>query len=167
MIADRLAPLLVSSLLLSACQAEPEPHALDRAEPPDARPTADAQAGPPDTSAADRTPETDPWLFEGIPNFEDLVAGREGDWLVVLGSAERAGRPEATIMRAADPRLAAIQQRVWNTGTVPFAVASEELPAFTPGLTVLVLGPYPRAAADERLAEMRGVVPDAYLKAGW
>lgn len=166
MLADRIAPFLFSALLLSACQ-------VDRAETPGVRPAAPADAPavppspPPDAPTADRTPETDPWLFEGIPTFEDLVAGREGDWLVVLGSAERAGGAAATIMRAADPGLAAIQQRVWNAGAVPFAVASEDLPAFAPGLTVLVLGPYPRPVANSRLAEVRGVVPEAYVKAGW
>lgn len=173
MASARFAPLLFLALLLAGCQPGPEQPGADRVEPSGARPTApsDTQAVPPpspqEESTADRTPETDPWLFEGIPNFEDLVSGREGDWLVVLGSAERAGGTAATIMRAADPGLAAIQQQVWNAGAVPFAVASEELPTFAPGLTVLVLGPYAKPTADYRLAELRTVVPDAYLKSGW
>lgn len=121
-----------------------------------------------DTAVVARTPATDPWLFEGIPNFEDLVATRDGDWLVVLGSVGRDGAaPRPTIMRAADDRIAAVQQRAWNARMVPFAVASEELPAFAPGLTVLVLGPHARADAERRLTDARVVAPDAYLKAGW
>lgn len=129
--------------------------------------TAVADTAAMDTAVA-RTPESDPWLFEGIPNFEDLVALRDGDWLVVLASAARDGAPPApTIVRAADARIAAVQQRAWNARLVPFAVPSERLPAFAPGLVVLVLGPFARADAERRLADARRVAPDAYLKAGW
>lgn len=173
MTAVRFAPFLWSALILAACQSGSEQPGADGVDPRGGRPTAPAESqavlppSPQVDSAVNRTPQTDPWLFEGIPNFEDLVAGREGDWLVVLGSAERVGGTAATIMKASDPGLAAIQQRVWNAGAVPFAVASEEIPTFAPGLTVLVLGPYPKQAAEERLAELRGAVPDAYVKAGW
>jgi hypothetical protein len=169
----RLVPLLAAALVLGACQPEPEPPAVGRTGEPEP-----AQAASPhepasapavrDTSSVDRTPETDPWLFEGIPNFEDLVAGRDGDWLVVLGSSQRFGAPPApTVMAAADPGLAAAQQRAWNAGRVPFVVASEELPALEPGFTVVVLGPFARAQAERQLAALRGGVPDAYLKEGW
>ena len=70
-------------------------------------------------------------------------------------------------MEIEDAQVAATQQRVWNTGRVPFAVPTEELPAFAPGLVVLVLGPFERADAEREWAAIRHVVPDAYLKAGW
>lgn len=131
----------------------------------DAVPTDSVTALP---TRVNRTPETDPMFFEGIPNWEDVLALREGDWLVVLGSAERTGAPRnPTITRASDPSLAAIQQALWNEGSIPWIISSEELPAFAPGLTVIVLSPMPRGEATERLADLRSVVPDAYVKSGW
>jgi len=173
MYAGHLVSLLAAAVVLGACQPEPEPPASGRTGEPEPAQAASPQepASAPavqDTLSVDRTPETDPWLFEGIPNFEDLVAGREGDWLVVLASSPRTGaRPVPTLMAAADPRLAAVQQRAWNAGRVPFVVASEELPALEPGFTAVVLGPFARAEAERQLATLRGVVPDAYVKEGW
>jgi len=173
MYAPRLVPVLAAAIVLGACQPEPEPPTVGRTGEPEPAQAASPQepASAPavrDTVPVDRTPETDPWLLEGIPNFEDLVAGRDGDWLVVLGSSERSGAPLApTVMAAPDPGLAAVQQRAWNARRVPFVVASEELPALEPGFTVVVLGPFARAQAERQLAALRGVVPDAYLKEGW
>ena len=171
-------PSLAVAAALAACGADDDASRTDRgadSAPTDAatrdtatRDTATRDTATRDTAVVARTPATDPWLFEGIPNFEDLVATRDGDWLVVLASVPRDGAPpRPTLVRAADDRIAAVQQRAWNAGIVPFAVASEELPAFAPGLTVLVLGPHARADAERRLADARAVAPDAYLKAGW
>jgi hypothetical protein len=122
-------------------------------------------------------PETHGVVFEGIPPFEDLIADRDGDWLVVLGSfpiasgveLDRPGRTArtATLMRPSDPQAAALQQKLWNEGVVPFVARSDVLPNFAPGAVVLVVGPYPRANAEDRLAALRRVAPDAYLKSGW
>lgn len=122
-------------------------------------------------------PETHGVVFEGIPPFEDLIADRDGDWFVVLGSfpvapgvePDRPGRTarSATLMRPDDAQAAALQQRLWNEGVVPFAVRSDVLPNFAPGAVVLVVGPYPRTQAEERMASLRTVAPDAYLKSGW
>lgn len=165
--------LLAAALVLSACQASPDSPTtgqsgqLETAQASSPR-AADSTPAVPDTLPVNRTPETDPWLVEGIPNFEDLVAGRNGDWLVVLGSSKRSGAaPAATVMAAADRELAAVQQRAWNSGRVPFVVASEELPAFEPELVVVVLGPFARMQAERQLAALGGVIPDAYLKEGW
>lgn len=168
----RLALLLAAALVLGACQPSTEPLAVGGAveseSAPVASPQAPAASAVPDPLPVDRTPATDPWLFEGIPNFEDLVAGRKGDWLVVLGASQRAGAmPRPTIMTAADPGLAAVQQRAWNTGRVPFVVGSEALPAFEPGFTVVVLGPFAKPQAEAQLAAIQEVVPDAYLNEGW
>lgn len=178
----RSVSLLALLLATGACRPDVETAPPDRAAPDPprsgetaaARPVSQDTATPArpatDTARArgDRTPQTDPWLFEGIPNFEDVVALREGDWMIVLASATRPGPPlSPTILRSRDARLAAIQQRAWNAGEVPWVVASEELPAFAPGLTVLVLGPYPRAVALERLAAATALAPDAYVKSGW
>lgn len=168
----RLALLLTVALVLGACQPDTEPPTVSGAVEFEsalaASPEEPAAVVVPDPLLEDRTPATDPWLFEGIPNFEDLVADRDGDWLIVLGSAPRAGAPpRPTIMTAADPGLAAAQQRAWNTGRVPFVVGSEALPAFEPGFTVVVLGPFARPQAEAQLAAVREVVPDAYLNEGW
>ncbi|CAN5727427.1 hypothetical protein BH23GEM11_BH23GEM11_04430 [soil metagenome] len=165
--------LIAAALALSACQPAPEPAASDQtavveAAPAPALPEPESASVVPDTVPQDRTPETDPWLFEGIPNFEDLVDRRNGDWLVVLGSSRRSGAvPSPTIMASADAGLASIQQRAWNAGRVPFVVASEELPAFERGLTVVVLGPFARDVAERELTALRSSATDAYLKAGW
>ena len=164
---------LAIALVLGACEPEPELSADDQINNANSAQAASPQkptTAPSDqvTQKGDRTPETDPWLFEGIPNFEDLLAGRDGDWLVVLGSSVHSGKPSApTIMATADPKLAAVQQQVWNTGRVPFVVDSTELPGFEPGFTVVVLGPYTKAQAEDQLAAISGVVSDAYLKQGW
>jgi hypothetical protein len=169
----RLVPFLAVILVLGACQPEPESSAIDRTNDADSAQAASPQeptTTPPDQvkQKGDRTPKTDPWLFEGIPNFEDLVAGRDGDWLVVLGSSPHSGKPSApTIMAAADPKLATAQRQAWNTGRVPFVVDSEEQPGLEPGFRVVVLGPYSKAQAEAQLAAISGVVPDAYLKLGW
>lgn len=169
----RLVPFLAVVLLLGACQPEPESSAIDRANDADSAQAAlphEPTTTPPDQvmQKGDRTPKTDPWLFEGIPNFEDLVTGRDGDWLVVLGSSVHAEKPSApTIMAAADPKLAAAQQQAWNIGRVPFVVDSAELPGLEPGFTVVVLGPYAKAQAEAQLAAISEVVTDAYLKQGW
>lgn len=169
----RLVAFLAVVLVLGACQPEPESSAVDQENTANSEQAASPQeptTNPPDqvTQKGDRTPETDPWLFEGIPNFEDLVAGRDGDWLVVLGSSPHSGKPSApTIMATDDPKLAAAQQQAWNTGRVPFVVDSAELPGFEPGFTFVVLGPYAKAQAEAQLAAISDVVSDAYLKQGW
>jgi hypothetical protein len=122
-------------------------------------------------------PETHGVVFEGVPPFDDLIADRDGDWFVVLGSfpiasgaePDRPGRTArtATLMRPSEPQAAALQQRLWNEGVVPFAVRSDVLPNFEPGAVVLVVGPYERARAEERLAALQTVAPAAYLKSGW
>jgi len=168
----RPALLLAATLVLGACQPTPEPPTVGGEVEAESE-TADLPQEPassvvPEPRPVDRTPATDPWLFEGIPNFEDLVAGRDGDWLVVLGSSRREGAPpRPTIMAAADPGLAAVQQRVWNTGRVPFVVGSDALPAFEAGFIVVVLGPFARPQADAQLSAIGEVVADAYLKEGW
>ncbi len=168
----RLALLLAAALVLGACQPSTEPSAVGGAVESESAaatlPHEPASSVVPEPLPVDRTPATDPWLFEGIPNFEDLVSGRDGDWFVVLGAAPRTGvPPRPTIMAAADPGIAAVQQRVWNTGRVPFVVGSEALPAFETGFMVVVLGPFARPQADAQLSAVREVVSDAYLKAGW
>lgn len=171
--AGRLVVFLAVALVFGACQPEPETSADDQVNSANSAQAASPQdptTTPPEqvTQKGDRTPKTDPWLFEGIPNFEDLVAGRDGDWLVVLGSSVHSGKPSApTIMAATDPKLAATQQQAWNTGRVPFVVDSTELPGFEPGFKVVVLGPYAKAQAEAQLAAINGVVSDAYLKQGW
>lgn len=161
--------LLVALLLGAACRSEPEAPAVDRpgTTAPD---SADVSGVPPapTPSTADRTPETDPWLLEGIPPFEDLVAMREGDWLVVLGSFGDVKPPaRGSVRRSAVPAVAALQQRAWNAGLVPFVLASSSLPAFEPGRTVVVLGPFPKTQAEHVRAGLRDAVPDVYLKSGW
>jgi len=113
--------------------------------------------------------------LEGIPNWEDVVSLREGDWLIVLGSwridAERGERPgpghTSTVTRASDERVAARQQALWNADVIPWAIRSDLVPRLEPGLTVLVTGPYPRELAEQRMAALREIVPDAYIKRGW
>jgi hypothetical protein len=177
----------VAAAVLGCADADP-----GASPPPDA--TADtASASPADDSAATadssqylnsaapeagrhRSPETGPMMFEGIPPWEDVVAMREGDWLINLGSfaADGApgqkpgpGGPTATIVRASDERVAAVQQKLWDANRVPWAVCSNVVPGLDDGLVVVVHGPYGRAEADEQLASLREIVPGAYLKRGW
>lgn len=112
--------------------------------------------------------------LEGIPNFEDVVALRSGDWIVLLASiggtyVESPGRGQAagSVTEARHPDLAEVQQRLWNRDYVPWVVASEELPGLESGQTVLILGPYPKDDAERILAETRSFVPGARLRLGW
>jgi hypothetical protein len=165
--------LLVTILLSAGCETGTETLPPPPAAGPQPARTASADdtgGTPPgaEQPAANRTPQTDPWLFEGIPNFEDLVANRDGDWVVVLASAERSGAaPRPTIMTATDPGLAAVQQRVWNAGLVPFVIPSERLPGLSPKLVVVVLGPFAKQEAERQVAALRAIVPDAYVKKSW
>lgn len=112
--------------------------------------------------------------FEGIPNFEDVVALRDGDWLILLSSVDgvhvRApgpGQAAGSLMEASHPELADVQQRVWNDGHIPWIIASDEVPRMDPGRTLLILGPHPRAVAERRLQEVEPLVPGARLVRGW
>jgi cell division septation protein DedD len=46
-------------------------------------------------------------------------------------------------------------------------VDSDDYPNMTPGLWLVVVGPYEKSYADAKAAELRAVVPDAYAKSGW
>ena len=125
-------------------------------------------------AGAHRTPETESEMFEGIPDYEEAIAAREGDWFVVLGSyrirADADPLPsgsDGSIERSGSAAIAGVQQRLWDAGHVPLVVRSDAVPRFQRGLAVIVVGPLTRSHAEAELARLREIVPDAYVKAGW
>lgn len=124
---------------------------------------------PGENSGEDRMPN-----FEGIPNFEDVVAMREGDWIVVLTSVDGVyvkspgrGQAAGSVMKSEQADIARVQQNVWNRGLIPWVVASDEFPNLESGRTLLILGPYPKEIAEAQLAKTSRVVPGARLELAW
>ena len=68
------------------------------------------------------TGEIDPWLLEGIPNFEDVVALRKGDWIVILASGRADASESPTVTLSDRPGIAALQKKLWREKIVPWIV---------------------------------------------
>lgn len=145
----------------ASSEEDPEPVA-DRTGGADA-------ANAPTPERAERRP-----TLGGNPDFEDVVAAREGDWVVILGTVDGRhvdppgpGSMAASVEEASEPTLAEVQRRVWNAGLTPWVVASDHLPARDPGQTLLILGPFTSAEADQRLEEVWEIAPEARVEPGW
>lgn len=151
---------------------EPAPEA--GGEPEEAAPARRAPARAV-TPTEEPAPEGYQDLFDGVPTYEEAIAEREGDWFVVLGSYRiHAGAdplPSPDVDGSAQPAestwIAGAQERLWDAGYVPYVVRSDALPGFAEGLAVIVVGPLTQREAAAEIPTLRGIVPDAYIKAGW
>lgn len=103
---------------------------------------------PPDTDEYEDESAMYPYASPELPS---------GTWFVVLGGAR--GAPDA--------RMVAAERRLQDNGVNVRRIVSDDYPNLNPGMAVLVEGPTTRATAQARLRVLRGLVPDAYAKAGW
>ncbi len=138
---------------------------LGAASPASPRPEAQGPT-PADGAGAARRPSD--------PRFEDVVATREGDWVVILAEVDGlhveavgGGSAAASVEESPHPDLAEVQRQAWSLDLIPWVVASDELPALQPGRTLVILGPYTSEAADARLEAVQAVAPGARVEPGW
>lgn len=102
-------------------------------------------------------------LAQAGPGYQDpecgmqSTAGPAGKWFVICGSY-----PDSQ-NNAAMQRLAMIQQYAPDA----MVIHTTGYYNLRDGLLAVVIGPYEKNYATQRLQQIRGIVPDAYVKAGW
>ncbi|MEL6615045.1 MAG: hypothetical protein AAFQ43_04875, partial [Bacteroidota bacterium] len=107
----------------------------------------------------------EPYLGEGVVDASPLASGaapshggRQGDWFVIAGGST-------------DPASSDITDRYRELNQAgisdAYTIDSNAYPNLTPGLTVIVVGPFTQAEARMRLRAVQTVVADAYIKSGW
>lgn len=80
-----------------------------------------------------------------------------GTWFVVLGSYPKAEPGKA------NQRLRYVQ----GLGYQANMVDTDNYPGFRSGLWSIVVGPYSKSDAKGLAGQMKGSIPDAYIKSGW
>ena len=85
------------------------------------------------------------------------VSNPTGRWLVILQTFSKNERARA------NQRMNLLRARGYNTQVT----STDSYSNLRPGLLVLVMGPFSKRAAEQRLGELRLVAPQSYIKAGW
>ena len=85
------------------------------------------------------------------------VSNATGRWLIILQTFSRHERAKA------NQRMNLLRRQGYDTDVI----STESYSNLRPGLLVLVMGPFSKRTAEQRLGELRAVAPQSYIKAGW
>ena len=78
-------------------------------------------------------------------------------WLIILQTFSRNERVKA------NRTMSLLQGQGYDTQVI----STDSYSKLRPGLLALTMGPFSKRAAQERLAELRLIAPQSYIKAGW
>jgi hypothetical protein len=85
------------------------------------------------------------------------VSNPAARWLIILQTFSRNERARA------NRRMHLLQGQGYHTQLI----STDSYSNLRPGLLALTMGPFSKRTAQERLAELRLVAPQSYIKAGW
>ena len=85
------------------------------------------------------------------------VSNPTARWLIILQTFSRNERAKA------NRRMTLLQGQGYDIQVI----STDSYSNLRPGLLALAMGPFSKLAAQERLAELRLVAPQSYIKAGW
>lgn len=85
------------------------------------------------------------------------VSNPTGRWLIILQTFSRNERAKA------NQKMNLLRRQGYDTDLI----SSDSYSNLRPGLLVLVMGPFSKRAAEQRLGGLRAVAPQSYIKAGW
>jgi hypothetical protein len=85
------------------------------------------------------------------------VSNPTGRWLIILQTFSRSERAKA------NQKMNLLRRQGYDTDLI----STDSYSNLRPGLLVLVMGPFSKRAAEQRLGGLRAVAPQSYIKAGW